>query len=305
MNQLTEVKNLSPALKKTLKEAQKFIKSRHSLSTRIAYESDIKEFNLWCKNHKLQSFPASVESVVLFLSWLAEKGLKPSSISRRVSALKYSHSEAGLPSPTDMEPVKATMAGIKRTKGSAPKQVAPATIEVVEQLLSACGDSKKGIRDQALITIGFGAALGRSELAAIKVEDIEITDKGLMLHLPKSKTDQEGKGQSVAILEGDRLQVKKRLGAWLEASGIEEGVLFPITPRHIANIIKYRAKQAGLNKDDFSGHSLRAGFITSAANSGADVFRVMDVSRHKSVNIVKTYVRRAKQFDDHAGQSFM
>lgn len=305
MNQLVQLKNLPPALKKTLLEAKKLIKARHSISTQIAYESDIKEFNTWCKLHKFKSFPASVDSVVLFLSHLAERGLKPSSISRRVSALKYSHSEAGLPSPTDMEPVKATLAGIRRTKGCAPKQVAPATIDVVEQLLSACGNNMQGIRDQALITIGFGAALRRSELSAIKVEDIEVTKEGLVLTLPKSKTDQEGKGQTVAILEGERLQVKKRLVAWLEESGITEGLLFPITPRHIANIIKYRARQAGLDENNFSGHSLRAGFITSAANSGADVFRVMDVSRHKSVNTVKSYVRRARQFDDHAGQSFM
>jgi integrase len=109
----------------------------------------------------------------------------------------------------------------------------------------------------------------------------------------------------VGVLDGQRLKVKERLLQWLEVSDIKEGRIFPVTDRQIANIIKAKAKESGLDPNLFSGHSLRAGFITSAANSGADVFRVMDISRHKSVNTVRGYVRRAQLFDGHAGSAFM
>ncbi len=162
-----------------------------------------------------------------------------------------------------------------------------------------------GYRDKALLAIGFGAALRRSELAGLRLEDLEFTDRGIVVTLPRSKTDQEGRGQTVGVLDGQRLKVKERLLQWLEVSGIKEGRIFPVTDRQIANIIKAKAKRAGLDPNLFSGHSLRAGFITSAANSGADVFRVMDVSRHKSVNTVRGYVRRAQLFVGHAGSAFM
>jgi integrase len=156
-----------------------------------------------------------------------------------------------------------------------------------------------------LIALGFGAALRRSELAKVRLEDIEVTDKGLVLNLPRSKTDQEGRGQQVAVLNGQRLQIKQLLSKWLEVSEITTGLIFPLTDRHIANIIKSRARAAGLDEQQFSGHSLRSGFLTSAAANGANLFRMMDVSRHRSINSVRGYVRKAQQFEDHAGSAFM
>ena len=156
-----------------------------------------------------------------------------------------------------------------------------------------------------MIALGFGAALRRSELAGIELKDLRFTDRGVVVTLPRSKTDQEGRGQEVAVLEGDRLQVKRLLTEWIETSGLSGGAVFDLSDRQIANIIKTRARQAGLDPTQFSGHSLRSGFITSAANAGADIFRVMDVSRHRSINTVRGYVRRAQQFDGHAGEGFM
>ena len=249
--------------------------------------------------------PAGVEAVVLYLAGLSERGLKPASISRRVAAIKYAHRQAGIQSPTDLEPVRATLSGIKRIKGTAPRQVAPATVDVIERMLSVCGSDIRGCRDRALIALGFGAALRRSELAGIELKDLRFTDRGVVVTLPRSKTDQEGRGQEVAVLEGDRLQVKRLLTEWIETSGLSGGAVFDLSDRQIANIIKTRARQAGLDPTQFSGHSLRSGFITSAANAGADIFRVMDVSRHRSINTVRGYVRRAQQFDGHAGEGFM
>ena len=306
MSHLVTLQNSLPAhLTQSIEQARELIAARHSAATRKAYETDLKGFSLWARDNGLDSLPASIEAVVLYVTHLSAKGLKPSSIARKVAAIKHSHRQAGQQSPTDSEPVKAAMAGIKRTKGTAPRQVNPATIEIVEKLLATCDESRSGHRDRALIAIGFGAALRRSELASLRVEDIQVTDKGLVIRLPKSKTDQEGKGQEVAVLDGSRLQVKQLLGNWLEVSGILAGQVFPMTDRNIANIIKARAKTAGLDADQFSGHSLRAGFLTSAANAGADLFRMMDVSRHRSINTVRGYVRKAQQFDNHAGAAFM
>lgn len=306
MSHLATLQNSLPAhLTQSIEQARELIAARHSAATRKAYDSDIKDFTAWAQTNSLQTLPASIEAVVLYVTELSGRGLKPASISRKVAAIKHNHRQGGLQSPTDSEPVKAAVAGIKRTKGAVQRQVSPATIEVVEKLLATCDDTQTGHRDQALIALGFGAALRRSELASLRVEDIQVTDKGLVVRLPKSKTDQEGRGQEVAVLDGSRLQIKRLLGDWLEVSGITSGQVFPLTDRHIANIIKTRAKAAGLDANQFSGHSLRAGFLTSAANAGADLFRMMDVSRHRSINTVRGYVRKAQQFDNHAGAAFM
>jgi len=291
-------------LAKGVKQATELIAARHSIATRIAYETDLREFRAWAAANDLRAFPASVQTVVLYLTHLANR-LKPSSLARKVSAIKFEFRQAGLPSPTDAEPVKALLAGARRTKGLAPRQVSPATIDVIEKLLATCDDSRRGHRDRALIALGFGAALRRSELARVRLEDIEVTDKGLVLTLSKSKTDQEGRGQQVAVLDGRRLKIKQLLSNWLEASGITTGLIFPLTDRHIANIIKSRARAAGFDDQQFSGHSLRSGFLTSAAESGANLFRMMDVSRHRSIDSVRGYVRKAQQFEDHAGSEFM
>jgi len=291
-------------LAKGVKQATELIAARHSIATRIAYETDLREFRAWAAANDLRAFPASVETVVLYLTHLANR-LKPSSLARKVSAIKFEFRQAGLPSPTDAEPVKALLAGARRTKGLAPRQVSPATIDVIEKLLATCDDSRRGHRDRALIALGFGAALRRSELAKVRLEDITVTDKGLVLTLPRSKTDQEGRGQQIAVLDGRRLEIKRLLNNWLEASGITTGLVFPLTDRHIANIIKSRARAAGFDDQQFSGHSLRSGFLTSAAESGANLFRMMDVSRHRSIDSVRGYVRKAQQFEDHAGSAFM
>jgi len=291
-------------LAKGVKQATELIATRHSIATRIAYETDLREFRAWAAANDLRAFPASVETVVLYLTHLANR-LKPSSLARKVSAIKFEFRQAGLPSPTDAEPVKALLAGARRTKGLAPRQVSPATIDVIEKLLATCDDSRRGHRDRALIALGFGAALRRSELARVRLEDIEVTDKGLVLTLPKSKTDQEGRGQQVAVLDGRRLKIKQLLRNWLEASGITTGLIFPLTDRHIANIIKSRARAAGFDDQQFSGHSLRSGFLTSAAESGANLSRMMDISRHRSIDSVRGYVRKAQQFEDHAGSEFI
>lgn len=161
------------------------------------------------------------------------------------------------------------------------------------------------VRDRAILLLGFAAALRRSELAALQVSDLERTPDGLIVHIRKSKTDQEGAGQSVAVPHGGKLKPVEAVDAWLAHRGDAVGSLFRVCDRTVANLIKRQAKLAKLNPQEFSGHSLRAGFVTSALESGADILKVMDVTRHREVKTLKAYDRRAKAFKDHAGRKFL
>jgi integrase len=174
-----------------------------------------------------------------------------------------------------------------------------------------------GLRDRALLLLGFAGALRRSEIVALDVADIEEIESGLLVTIRHSKTDQEGKGVTIAIARGDVACPVKVLREWLSSAGIETGPLFrPInkagrvaqarlTDRSVANIVKAYAERAGFDASTFSGHSLRSGFLTSAAAKGASIFKMMDVSRHKSVETLRGYVRDAELFKDHAGAGLL
>ncbi|NDD14094.1 MAG: integrase, partial [Betaproteobacteria bacterium] len=149
-----------------------------------------------------------------------------------------------------------------------------------------------------------------------QVCDLEWLDAGLRVKIRRSKADQEGKGQAIAILDGVNLRAKAVLQDWLQAAGITEGLVFrsvgkggkvrqAMTDRAVANIIKERAEAAGLDAAQFSGHSLRSGFLTSAAGAGASAFKMLEVSRHRQIQTLAGYVRQADQFKQHAGAAFM
>jgi len=305
--------NLAPAME----SARGYVEASRSSATRKAYAADWQVFCGWCQDQGLAPLPATPATVALFLAAEASRGRKPATVTRRCAAIRFAHKLQGFSTPTGEAAVTEVLAGIRRVHGAAPRRVAPATAERLVSMLAACGSDLRGLRDRALLIVGFGGALRRSELVAIRVEDVEVTADGIKVTLPRSKTDQEGAGQVVAILDGPRLRVKASIAAWKAAAGIEAGPLFrsimknesvqdrAITDRTVADIVKARAKAAGLDPAMFSGHSLRAGFLTSAASSGAGLFKMMEVSRHRSVETVRHYVRRAELFKDHAGAAFM
>ena len=318
MNALTVTANTLPAsLQLEADQAREFIRARHSDATRKAYGSDVLAFKAWADQHGLVAAPAAMETVVLFITALAGQGKRPATIQRKLAAIRHLHRGAGFPSPTDSEVVTAAMAGIRRVTGVAQRQVAPATGDRVEAMLLTCGDSLGGKRDRALLALGFGGAFRRSEIAALRVEDVEINDAGLRVHLRRSKTDQDGAGQVVPVLDGARISVKAALADWLAAAKIASGPVFravtktgkvmdnALTDRSVADIVKNHASAAGLDATLFSGHSLRSGFLTTAAAHGASLFKMMEVSRHRKVDTVRGYVRMADQFKNHAGSAFM
>jgi len=286
-------------------------------ATRDAYRADIELFRSWCGPRGVVAVPASPEVVASFAASQAEQGLKPSTISRRLAAIRMLHRASNVETPTSAEVVTATMRGIRREHGAAPARKTAATSEVVLAMLEHVGDDVKGLRDRAILSFGFATACRRSELASLMVDHIAEVNEGLIVTIERSKTDQEGQGQEVAVPRGARACPVAALRAWLTAAGIEDGPLFrrlrrgghvtedAISPRTIATVVKKYAALAGLDPDDFGGHSLRSGFATSAAANGATLFRLMDQTRHRSVETVRAYVRRARLFEDHAGEGLL
>ncbi|HEU5366665.1 MAG TPA: site-specific integrase [Hanamia sp.] len=297
--------------------AKNYIQQSLSASTRKFYSIDLGIFAQWCDSLGLIPLPSTPDTVARFLAAQASLGIKPATLIRRLAAIRMAHEMQGYATPTQHKGVKAVLKGIKREKGIAQKKKAPATAERIEHMIAYCSDTLTGLRDKALLLLGFAGAFRRSELVALKVNDIERTPEGIKVTIRKSKTDQEGQGQMIAILNGSRLRVVDALMAWLDAANITEGYLFrPIkkggkvqltglTDRSVANIVKFYAGKLGLTVDDFSGHSLRSGFITSGAAAGADLFKLMEVSRHKKPETIIGYVRESKLFENHAGEKFL
>lgn len=297
--------------------ARDYARASKATNTMRAYRSDFREFAAWCERKGVSQLPAAPATVAAFLADRADKGLKASTIGRKASAIRFLHKAADLPSPTESAMVESTIRGIRRQLGTAIDQKAPATATAIAVMLSRVPATMQGIRDRALIALGFAGAFRRSELVALCVEDITFTDEGADVRIRRSKTDQDGAGQEISIPHGTRLRPVEALQAWLDAARIEAGPIFrpvgksgaigqgALTPQSVALIVKRYAAASGLDVNSFAGHSLRAGFVTSAAESGADINRIMDQSRHRDPRTVRLYIRRANRYKDHAGASFL
>lgn len=287
-----------------------------SSATRRAYASDWRVFAQFCAIAGADPLPARPETVAAFIASRVRDGAKFSTIRRSIAAISYAHRLAGADAPAKAGPVQAVLAGARRRIGVAVDAKAPATARSLTGMLKRIPDTIRGKRDRALLLLGFAAALRRSELVALNVEDLERQAEGLVVHIRRSKTDQAGAGHSVAVPRGGKLKPVQAVEEWLDAAGITEGAVFRsvgkggavggrLSAQAVADVVKDRAAAAGLEPSRFSGHSLRAGFVTSALEAGADVLKVMDVTRHKSVETLKGYDRRAKLFQNHAGRGFL
>ena len=286
-------------------------------ATRAAYASDWRDFAAWCAARGATPLPAHVGIVAAYLSWLAESGRKASTIGRRAAAIGHRHKLAGHEPPTSQEGVRAVLRGIRRTIGAARAGKAAATADILTTMLRLCPATLAGSRDRALLALGFAGAFRRSELVALEVADLTEAPDGLRVRIRRSKTDQEGEGAEIAIPRGYRLRPVEAVQAWLKASEISDGPLFrpvlkgrriqrePLSAFSAAQIVKRYAKRAGLDPAAYAGHSLRSGFLTSAAESGASILKMIEVSRHKSIDVLRGYVRRADLFREHAGAAFL
>jgi site-specific recombinase XerD len=308
---------LPATLRPELEEAAGYARAEKAAATRLAYKSDFELFRSWCDTKCVSALPADPEIVAAFLAAEANRGVKTSTIGRRLAAIRYAHKLGGYEPPTNSEAVKATLRGIRRTAGSAPSRKTPATTDKVLAMVAEAGTNLKGIRDRAILLLGFAGAFRRSELVALNIADLEFCAGGLRVSIRKSKTDQEGLGATIAVARGSITCPVDAVRAWISAGCISDGPLFrPVTrtgkvsarrlsARAVAEVVKAYARRAGFKAADFSGHSLRSGFLTSAAARGASIFKMMDVSRHKSIETLRGYIRDSEMFRDHAGTGLL
>lgn len=314
MNEIrTAQPGVVPALPAAEAEAVRgFLAEQLAPSTRRAYITDARLFKAWCDERGMAALPASPEVVAAYLSVLATSGARFSTIARKAAAIRFLHETAGFDTPTSTKIVSATLKGIRRSIGVAKVKKAPATVRRISEMARCCGPDTRGLRDRAILLLGFAGAFRRSELVALTIEDLQETEGGLRVLIRKSKTDQEAEGQEIAIRRGEVFCPVAALNAWLAAAGIVSGALFravsksgrvldrTLTDRAVAHIVKAYAARAGLDPADFSAHSLRAGPITSAAEAGATIFKMQELSRHKTLDVLRGYVRSADLFKNHA-----
>jgi integrase len=280
-----------------------FIEAATAPNTRRAYDSDLKHFLSWGG-----SLPASPDVVARYLAAHATTHVV-ATLARRLVAIRRAHALQSQPDPVRSELVRLTFRGIRRAHGRPQRRAAALASEQMAAIVASLGDSVRDARDRALLLIGFAGAFRRSELSRIDCESIERTPRGLVITIPKGKTDQEGQTRRVPIPHGrNAICPIKALDQWLELSGITKGPVFrPVTRRghvlpgqlsgdSIASIVKQRVKAIGIDPTRYSGHSLRAGFVTSAATAGAPAWRIKAQTGHASDALVGRYIRLSDPF---------
>jgi len=306
-----------------------YVARASAASTVRAYRSDWRLFTEWCSARSYRPLPATPEVTSAHLAEIAAIGtafsagrpLAKASVERRLAAIVFVHRAAGLEPPTTQAgaaTLTTMMRGIRNAKrANKPGNKRPADADVLRDIIRGItGDTMLDLRDRALLTMGMMGAFRRSELVRISVEDVTPHPRGLSVSIPFSKGDQAGAGQSVAILEGRRIEPVRHFRAWIEAARITEGAVFRrLTPhgrvttralseQSVALVLKKRAAAVGYDPALFAGHSLRAGFLTEAGRTGATLFKMKEHSRHKSIEMLSAYVRDEEAFRNHAAEGF-
>jgi integrase len=294
----------STAVSAAADRALRFMHAAKAPATLRAYRADWCDFESWCRTHGLTCLPAAPETVALYLAERADV-LKPATLTRRLAAIAKAHSAAGHDSPASLRhaTVSEVLKGIRRTKGTAQTRKAPLLVNQLRAAVAGCRQDLLGLRDRALLLVGFAGAFRRSELVALDVADVAFTDDGLVVTIRRSKTDQEAEGRKIGIPFGSRAVTcpVRVLRAWLDAAGILGGSVFRSVDRHgRLGTEQLAAGLAGLDPEAFAGHSLRSGLATSAAAAGASERSIMDQTGHRSVQMVRRYIRDGSLFRDNA-----
>jgi len=310
----------SLALEVAAADAEGFATASRAASTWRAYESDWRIFTSWCLSVNLPALPAAPATVAMFLAAEAKRGTAPSTLNRRLSAIRLMHLGARVVSPHAAVEIQEVMRGIRRlsTRGVVKKEAA--VDEQIKQMVDTCDVAiYQGQRDRALLLLGFAGAMRRSELVALDVAHLKLSDEGFVVTIAKSKTDQEAQGQTIAIprVPNSPYCPVQAVLDWMGLAGIEQGAIFRrvtkgnnltpdrLTDQSVARIIKRLAARAGLLASQYAGHSLRSGFLTSAAQQRASIFKMQAQSRHKSLDVLSGYVRAQELFEDHAGEGLL
>jgi site-specific recombinase XerD len=316
MPRRTDLVLATPAqpLAQLVERAQAYTVDARASSTRKAYLTDFASFEAWCTRQGLPSSPATPAAVAVYLAALADAGRKASTIERALAGIAWAQRARGFEWQKAHPAISAVMTGIRRTHGTAPTQKAPVVDQELAALVGTLDGSLRGLRDRALLTMGWFGAFRRSELVALTVADVKKEREGLVVAVRRSKSDQEGHGaeKGIPYASNHALCPVRALEAWLTAAQIGDGPMFRAVDRHgrvavdglsdrtVARIVQGTAEKAGLDPKAFAGHSLRAGFATTAAKKGKSLDAIMRQTLHKSEEVARSYIRHAKLFDDNA-----
>lgn len=306
---------ISPAEAETIRA---YLDESQAAATRDAYQSDLADFAAWCAARGLSALPAEPQTVTRYLVARAE-ALKVSTLTRRLSAISQAHQARNLDSPTASLLVRKTFAGIRRTRGADQQGKAPLLPDDLRLMVSELDDSPTGRRDRALLLLGFAGAFRRSELVSLDLADLQFRREGIIVTLRRSKTDQDGQGQLRGIPRGrdKALCPVRAVEAWVAAAGLVEGPLFRAIDRHgnlsdvaladfhVVRVIKRLTAAIGLEPEDYGGHSLRAGLATAAAAAGKEERDIMRQTGHKSVAMVRKYIRPGELFRGNAADGLL
>jgi site-specific recombinase XerD len=287
-----------------------YLRNTRAENTYKAYAADWRQFELWCGQHGLTALPAAPQTVMLYFGELGGAGKRLSTIGRRLAALAQIHRAAGFDSPSEHLAVRELLSGMRRTHGTASHGKEALLSKDLRLSVRELGDSLRDVRDRALLLIGFAGAFRRSELVAVEVEHVVHVSEGLVVKILRSKSDQEGQGREIAIPFGSHAETcpVQAWGNWVVAGRIKAGPVFrgisrhgrisdrALTPTAVALLVKERATAAGLDASVYAGHSLRAGFATSAAIGGAPEWAIMKQTGHRSCAMLDRYVRPAGRF---------
>ena len=281
-------------------------------ATKRAYRTDLDHFQAWGG-----TVPASDDQLATYLAAHAET-LSLATLGRRLAGISVAHEAQGLPNPVRSPLVRATMRGIRRERGTAQRQAKPLLRDDLFAVLEATGDNLKDIRDRALLLIGFAGGFRRSELTALNCADFDHVRQGIVITLRRSKTDQEGIGRKIGIPRGrTKWCPVAAVDHWLAAAGIEDGAVFRRVDRHgrvsagplsaeaVSLVVRERVAAVGFDPAGYSGHSLRAGFATSASQAGVSALKVRAQTGHASDAMLARYIRDGELFIGNAAGALL
>jgi len=289
-----------------VERARTLMENARSAATRSGYARDFSDYESFCRAHGLSAMPTSAPVIALYLAELSTR-MRPATIARRMAAIADRSKRAGFGTDALRSfAVQETWKGIRRTLGIAPAVKSPLTASAIREIVRACPDTLIGKRDRLLALMGYGGGFRRSELAAIELRHLAMEPDSVCIYVPRSKTDQEGKGRTVTLR---RTQAEANcpvtaIRNWLSSTGLRDGFLLRSVDRHgrvgsglnpdsIARILKRASVRANLPIDvsEIGSHSLRAGLVTQASQDGFSPLAVMDVTGHRTLSVVKSYFR--------------
>ena len=290
-------------------EAETFlnIKNSKSSNTTRAYKSDFKDFENFCDEFNFKSIPATPKTVSLYITKMSRE-CKFSTIKRRLASIKVYHIITGNYIDLKHPVISENLNSIKRKIGTFQKAKKPITLNELKLIISRIQrekNKKNILRNKALILVGFAGAFRRSELVSIEIEDIDFVNEGVKIFVKKSKTDQSGEGMIKAIpyfknIEFCPVLSLKNWVEYLKIAQVNDKVIFKMSDKNVALIIKKYIQESGLDKSKYAGHSLRSGFATSTAESGAEERHIMSMTGHKSNQMVRRYIQESNLFKNNA-----